>query len=132
MAKKKKAAADDSVAATPAIDPTDVTDIKLSIQSAQKTVLVHISNPAECAAAAAGSADGELLADLITFAEDILESNDDASKLDITPENAEEVLSSKTAPNLDAAADDAAVSADQASGGGYKNSDYDSDDEKTA
>jgi len=126
VAKKKKAAADDPVAATPAIDPTDVTDIKLSIQSAEKTVQVHITDPELCAHAAAGSADGELLGDLVTFCQDVLESNEDASKIEITPENAEEVLSSKTASNPDAAADDAAANA--ADGG---NSDEDLDNLNT-
>jgi hypothetical protein len=72
-----------------------VSDIKLTIQSETKNVSVHIQKPDECAQAAAGSVDGELLSDLNSFCEDILEQNDDAAKLDITPENAAEVLTSK-------------------------------------
>jgi hypothetical protein len=95
MAKKKQAGGPTDKPVT--APSSSINDIKLSIQSDSKNVQVHISNPADCAAAAEGSADGDLLADLVTFCEDILESNDDASKLDITPENAEEVLTSKQA-----------------------------------
>jgi hypothetical protein len=90
--KKKSASAPE---AAPEAPKHVINDIKISIQADDKTVAVHIVNPAACAQAASDTADGSLLSDFVEFCEDILDGNADASKLEITADNAEEVLSSK-------------------------------------
>jgi hypothetical protein len=90
--KKSTSEADPDSAPTPT---SSITDIKITIQSPDKNVFVHLVDPSACAAAAADTVDGSLLEDFVTLCEDILEGNADAGKLEITAANAEEVLSSK-------------------------------------
>lgn len=83
-----------------------INELKITIQADDKTVLVHVVDPYECAIAAKGSEDSALLADVVEFCEDVLEGNADAGKLEITPENAAEVLGTKEAAPAGAGAED--------------------------
>lgn len=83
--------------------PAVVTQMRITIMSGtNKVVYVHISDVQEVLKKVDKTLDGDMFCDLTDFCADALESNPDAGRVDITPENAAEIFggdsSGKAAP----------------------------------
>ncbi len=60
-------------------------------QGVEKHVRINITDPEACAELGAGG-DGEMLADVASFAADVLDHNPDGGLIDLTVNNAAEIL----------------------------------------